>query len=291
MHTYLRSIGFSEIKKKVQLDKILREVTENYDERTIIEGEERRLFGCMSKDFGCNMGLMVFGEYDDEDNFEMEYYFPYMRGTGVTSTEDMIIERHAGTQSYVGACEDSRLCVTLIFYLSNPGEYMQELGKREMPEKQGSLTVSALAREGKILFPVKKAEALERRLNNTERTKLISAAKNGSEEAIDSLTMDDIDIYTMISRRIQHEDVFSIVETYFMPYGAECDQYNLMGEILECSEYKNVMTGEKIYQMNIFCNDLVFDVCINEKDLVGVPQTGRRFKGLVWLQGEVNFNG
>lgn len=289
MHTYLRAIGFSEIKKKAELDKILRDVIENYDEKTIIEDEERRLFGCMSKDFGCNIGITVFGEYDEEDNFQMEYYFPYMRGTGVTSREDMIIERHAGTQSYVGACEDSRLCVTLIFYLSNPGEYMQELQKREIPEKQGNLTLSALAKEGKILFPVKKNEASVGRLNNMERTKLITAAKNGSEEAIDSLTMDDIDIYAMISRRIQHEDVFSIVETYFMPYGAECDQYNLMGEILECSEYKNIVTGEKIYQMNIFCNDLFFDVCINEKDLMGVPEPGRRFKGLVWLQGNINF--
>ena len=31
------------------------------------------------------------------------------------------------------------------------------------------------------------------------------------------LTMEDIDTYTMITRRIQKEDVFSIVDSYFMP--------------------------------------------------------------------------
>lgn len=289
MHTYLRSVGFSKLKKKAELDKILQDVIDNYDEKTVVEDEEHHLFGCMSKDFGCNIGITVFGEYDDEDNFQMEYYFPYMRGTGITSDEELVIERHASTQSYAGACEDARLCVTLIFYLSNPGEYMNELMKRQNPEKQATLTVSALAREGKILFPVKKVQASEGRLNNSERTKLISAAKNGNEEAIDSLTMDDLDIYAMISRRIQHEDVFSIVETYFMPYGAECDQYNLLGEIQECSEITNIITGEKMYQMNIQCNELVFDVCINQDDLLGVPEPGRRFKGLVWLQGIVNF--
>ena len=45
---------------------------------------------------------------------------------------------------------------------------------------------------------------------------------------MESLTMEDIDIYTMISRRIRHEDVYSIVDSYLMPYGIECDQYNLM---------------------------------------------------------------
>ncbi len=42
--------------------------------------------------------------------------------------------------------------------------------------------------------------------------------------------------------------------------------------------------------MNIECNDMYFDICINEKDLMGVPEEGRRFKGSIWLQGRINFN-
>ena len=54
-------------------------------------------------------------------------------------------------------------------------------------------------------------------------------------------------------------------------------------------ELKNEYTGEKIYQMNLECNDMGFDICINAKDLLGEPEIGRRFKGSIWLQGHMNF--
>ena len=64
-----------------------------------------------------------------------------------------------------------------------------------------------------------------------KRSRLIAEARKGDEEAIESLTLEDIDMYTTISRRIQKEDVFSIVETYFMPFGVECDQYHILMNI------------------------------------------------------------
>ena len=93
------------------------------------------------------------------------------------------------------------------------------------------------------------------RKQSQQRNSLLAAARNGDEEAMESLTMEDIDIYTMISRRIRHEDVYSIVDSYLMPYGIECDQYNLMGEITECSTTVNSLTGEKLYQLGITTND------------------------------------
>ena len=106
---------------------------------------------------------------------------------------------------------------------------------------------------------------------------------------MESLTLDDIDTYSMISRRIIHEDVFTIVDTYFMPYGMECDKYSILGEILEVAIRINRLTQEELYIMKLSCNELVFDVCINKKDLLGEPMAGRRFKGTVWLQGKINF--
>ena len=49
------------------------------------------------------------------------------------------------------------------------------------------------------------------------------------------------------------------------------------------------MTGEEIYQFTIESNDMQFDICINKKDLLGEPEVGRRFKGVVWLQGQIHF--
>ncbi|WP_368076768.1 DUF3881 family protein [Eubacterium sp. AF15-50] len=49
------------------------------------------------------------------------------------------------------------------------------------------------------------------------------------------------------------------------------------------------MTGDKICLLTLDCNDLIYDVCINEKDLLGEPAIGRRFKGVIWMQGKVNY--
>ncbi len=106
---------------------------------------------------------------------------------------------------------------------------------------------------------------------------------------MESLTMEDMDTYSMISQRIATEDIFSIVDSYFMPYGIECDQYNIMGEILDVMTFKNILTGEDICQMTVESNDMQFDICINKADLLGEPKVGRRFKGNIWLQGQLHF--
>ena len=74
-----------------------------------------------------------------------------------------------------------------------------------------------------------------------------------------------------------------------MPYGVECDHYSVLGEILEVEPVNNKITGEQIYLLKICANELTFDVCINEKDLYGEPQAGRRFRGEIWLQGYINY--
>ena len=116
---------------------------------------------------------------------------------------------------------------------------------------------------------------------------LIAAARDGDEDAIESLTLEDIDMYSMLSKRIVNEDVLSIVDSYFMPYGIESDQYSVLGEILNYYYTENTITGQKICVITVDTNDLVYDICINEKDLMGVPLVGRRFKGTIWLQGYV----
>ena len=58
---------------------------------------------------------------------------------------------------------------------------------------------------------------------------------------------------------------------------------------MDVEKVTNQVTGENLYQMMINCNDMEFSVCINEQDLWGVPEEGRRFKGIIWLQGILNF--
>ena len=291
MHSYLKAIGFSDISEKKELDIILQDVILNYDEKIVVEDRSNHLFTELSKIYGSDFGITVCGEYDEEDHFQMEYYFPFFRGTGISMEEEVAIEKHAGKESYAGACDDMRIGVTVIFYLQNAGEYLTQLAKGRYSGGVRNVTLSGLARKGTILLPVLKreeesAEAEEKTIN---RGRLMAAAKNGDEEAMESLTIEDMDTYSMISQRVENEDVYSIVESYFMPYGMECDLYNIMGEILDCTREQNVLTGDWVYEMRICCSDIEMDVCINEKDLLGEPLRGRRFKGIVWLQGNVEF--
>ena len=52
---------------------------------------------------------------------------------------------------------------------------------------------------------------------------------------------------------------------------------------------ENSWTGENIYRMVISCNGIDITIGINQKDLMGEPQVGRRFKGDIWLQGIGHF--
>ena len=291
MHSYLRAVGFSKITKRSSIRQIITDVVENYDDKTIVKDHPEGVFAEFSKDYGCDCGITVCGQYDENNVFYPDYYFPFFRGTGITTQENVIIERHTEKESFAGACDDLRIGVTLIFYLQNAAEYMKEKYKSGMLPDGQTLTLSGLAREGKILFPVEKdkeAVKAERELTKN-RNHLIAAARNGDEEAMESLTMEDMDTYSMISQRIVTDDILSIVDSYFMPYGIECDQYSVMGEIIDYMTFENIITGEKICQITIECNDMQFDVCINREDLLGELKIGRRFKGIIWLQGQLHY--
>lgn len=291
MHSYLRTVGFSKITRRSSIKQIIRDTVETYDEKVVVENHPDGIFAEFSKNYGCDCGITVCGQYDENNKFHVDYYFPFFRGTGITTQENIVVEKHAEKESFAGACDDLRIGVTLIFYLQNAAEYLQHQYKDTVFPPSQPLTLSGLAREGKIIFPVEKdKEAVKVDQEYTKnRNHLIAAARNGDEDAMESLTMEDMDTYSMISQRIITDDILSIVDSCFMPYGIECDQYNVMGEILDFTMFKNIITGEEICQLTLECNDMQFDVCINKADLLGEPKKGRRFKGVIWLQGQIHY--
>ena len=143
MHSYLRTVGFSKVKSRKEMQEIIQDVINTYDEKIAVENHPDGVFIQYSKNYGCDCGITVCGQYDEDNEFHVEYTFPFFRGTGITSQEHVIVERHAEKESYAGACDDMRLGVTLIFYLQNPAEYMLEKYKGNMREGQ-PLTITGL---------------------------------------------------------------------------------------------------------------------------------------------------
>lgn len=231
------------------------------------------------------------GEFDEKNSFLYEYYFPYLRGAHISSNEDITIERHAEKESYAGVCDEIKIGIAVIFYLQNMIPYKRLKALKRLPVQGTSLILSALSTDGTIMMPIIKNEYEKQRIKkaSNERNQLIAQARMGDESAIESLTLEDMDTYTTISKKIHNADVFSLVDTYFMPYGVECDQYSLLGEITDCHTDKNRITDEEVVFMTIECNEITLELCINREDLYGEPAVGRRFRGIVWLQGYIEF--
>ena len=289
MHSFLRSVGFSEITKDTEIYPFLQMTIDAPDMRSSYEKPDGEIFVELKKEFGYRTGLAVCGSYL-EDRFQIEYFYPYFRGSYESTQEEIEIERHADKNSYAAICDDLRMGITLIYYLQNISEFFKHTNG-QLVSKTGTSVLSALSTEGKIILPLEQYdESRKKHIRRLQkRSNLISAAKDGDEEAIENLTVEDMDIYSMLSRRVTTEDLLTIVESSIMPYGVESDQYAVIGEILDMSHSKNMVTGENMVIMTVNSKDMIYDICINEKDLLGEPQIGRRFKGKIWMQGIMKF--
>lgn len=291
MHKFLRAVGFSGVNSRESLQALIEITIKNSAERLFTTLEDDILLAEYSTFFAPGMGITVCGEMSKDEKFIFEYAFPYFRVDLDSSKERITIERHASNISYAGVCEDERLGVTIIFYLQNRMPYVMKRNTNSLPDSGTTLALTGLSLDGTIMMPLlkKPKEVKKANENKKEREILIEAAKKGDEEAIESLTLNDMDMYSHISRKIKNNDIYTIVDTYFMPYGVECDQYSVLGEILKFRLVKNVVTKEEVYQMLLLCNEVKIAVCINKADLMGEPEVGRRFKGNIWLQGNIKY--
>ena len=291
MHHYLPSIGFKIINSRKKLSDLLQEVETSFTHYELLAVEEEIDFCEFTKEYGAGIGITVFGDLDIEEYFERQYYYPYFTGTGITSYEDVVVEKRIDRDAYIGICDDVKIGINLYFHLQNTMEYLREFKMSGTSIRHSSVTLSAMCNAGIVLLPVMKDNVQEKKQKQEveNRKLLVSAARMGDQQAIESLTLDDIDIYSKISQRLIKEDVFSIVDTYIMPNGIECDTYSILGNILEMSKIENEYTGEELYIMKMDVNDLKFDLCVPVDHVIGEPEVGRRFKADIWLQGRVNF--
>lgn len=220
----------------------------------------------------------------------MEHYFPYCESRLITSCEAVSVNKRVDTNAFTGMCDDLRLGISMIFYLQNAVDYLELHCADNTPHK-AKLTLSGLSLKGTILLGVyhDTYTSQTQKIRSLHRNYLIARAKDGDQEAIDDLTIEDIDTTAKIRNRIKSEDLYSLVETSFIPYGSESDHYSILGTIVNWSVVTNTFTNEEVYQMLLNCNDILINVCIHKDDLLGEPMIGRRFKGVIWMQGHSDF--
>ena len=291
MHKYLRAVGFSKLSDREQYDELIKQIALDATDRVYTSYDDKYMIAMYTKDYAPGVGISVVGVFDENNRFFFEYAYPYVRGKNVSSYEDISVERHSDKESYAGVCDEARLGVSLIFYIQNVVPYIRVKNAGLLPIRGTSVTLSALSLEGTIVMPLAKSEDSRAQAikSGTERMKLVEAARRGDGSALESLTLNDLDTYSAVSRKIVTEDVFTLVDTYFMPYGAECDLYSILGEILLIENLTNSLTGDELVKLTLVCNEIILDICINKQDLYGEPAIGRRFKGIIWLQGNIKY--
>lgn len=235
-------------------------------------------------------GIVVFG-YFNADDFIVENVYPYVDSDNscLFDCQNVSIEQMSDKFAYLGMFDSYIMNMVVIFYLKDNRFINSTASNLNVDISSCSICLSALSSNGIILFPVDNKNVSEKtkRVRLDRRISLLERAKHGDEEAIDTLTIDEMETQQMLYHRIRKEDVLSIVESYFMPDGLENDKYAILGDILDVRKETNPITGQEIYCLQILCNDVKITVMINQKDLTGEPKIGRRFRGKIWLLGEI----
>lgn len=293
MHSYFRAIGFSKLKTKSDQNKLITAALNDPTIRKEIEISSDTRLVQISRSFGNNIGIHIIGEQGEDGIFNIDHSFPYCLGVHTINQTELQIEPHTDKEAYSVVSEDYNLGMTLIYNLQNIVDYVRTTWLNEYYKNPEKVKFGALSIEGRILCGVHLDYIAcpydKQPINNKDRRNLIEKARSGDMDALENLTIEDMDTFSLISKRIKDEDLLTVVETYFMPYGIDNEHYTILGIIQNIEQITNEFSDEMVYNLTILCNDVLFNVVINSLDLQGEPQIGRRFKGIIWLQGHVEF--
>ena len=295
MNSYLEAIGFKSIRNREQVEALSKDAILHYDQRRIYINEQGAFVGIFMKGYGPDLGIVVTGEFDRNENFHPSSTTPYLHSDKISSTSYIEIEKKRAGEEYAGCLDDFHFGTAVVFHVINSGEYMCSRKMRGKSQKEkpklypGNVCLSALSIEGRVILPVLKNqfETEEIRLRTEKHADLSEKARKGDEDALDELAEYEYDVMEEVQKRIHQEDLLTIVDTTLFPNGMEADQYRVVGTILDCQSVKNSKTEENVWQMTLRVCGVLIRLAIHESSLLGYPKPGRRFRGDIWLAGEI----
>ncbi|WP_105618616.1 DUF3881 family protein [Vallitalea okinawensis] len=291
MIEYLSAVGLKEYvdEEKLQnlISKIVTSPTNKYitnfkdDQHIKVEYEKR---------YNDKMGLIVRGNLTDTEELVINFFMPYALSEETIDIVEADVEQRDQDFLYHVYCEDIETGTQMDFSLQNVMDFL------DVEEEKGvyieGTQLMGLSIDGKIILNVDKDEIeTEMEIEEDEwRRELLKKARQGDEEAQELLEIEAEEIEDIIEERLQEEDLFSILEGFYMPIGSQDAMYSVLGTIKKVNEWENSLTGEIVYNMVIDSIGIVFEVCINKEDLVGEPMEGMRFLGTCWIQGKLLFS-
>ena len=172
---------------------------------------------------------------------------------------------------------------------------MEETGKmftQPTPKggEGGSLHYSGLSIEGKVILGMLRTEEDEKYYEEEDqwRQDMLNKLRSGDQEAMKAMEEEMAYQDQEIEARMQHEDIFTVLEGFFMPVeDLFTGVYSTLGTILDADKILNPETEEWVWHLQLDVMSAGLDVYIHPDDLVGVPLKGCRFLGKVLLVGSI----
>ncbi len=289
MNRYFRAIGFLNNFSIIEYERIVEDITFR-PEGSIITDNLKAKYLILGKclDCGEDIGICVRIIKDKQGNMHRDSVFPYLRNNEYVNHDICSFEKKITGEEFLGVYEDLALGENVFFYVQNSDELYK---KRTIKSIPCSVALSGLSLAGNVILPIKKNEADRQnaKVFNEKRVNLLNKANEGDHNAFATVRYDDILTNVTVSEQVFVEsmDIYTVVDSSFIPCGAECDLYSILGEITGFKKIQNLMSKEYVYVLDVLVKGETLKICINEKDLLGEPEIGLRFKGTVWLQGRI----
>ena len=98
MHTFLKSIGFKQLTTKRQEDLLIQNIIISPQRKRMIADpvEKDVLYAELTREFMPGIGIKVIGQYDEKEEFNTDYYFPYVEGRNESVNDECFIGKKNG---------------------------------------------------------------------------------------------------------------------------------------------------------------------------------------------------
>ena len=283
MDTYFRSVGFTRVRTQNQMKLLGEYIFQNPDWRYIQSKNCSNVSLDYYKEYADNMGISIKGVIDNNEKVDIQKVNPFFFTSNIVEVEDLNIESHRG--EYFVTCYHEKTGNDIAFYLHNALDYKENHIKKPSTK----VNIVGLSVYGKIILPVYRDPENEpyRQKEEDYYRSLVKGSRSGDESYTRKLNEYERKTNEAIKERLLSEDFLTVVEGFFLSSYEEYPNYYVLGDIMSVETIHNVETDEDLYLFMLDILGVNLEVCINAKDLMGIPSVGMRFMGQCWLQGKV----
>ena len=109
MHRFLRAAGFSMYQKKKDIRALLRCLAREAGTSSCLQLDRETELYEIKTEVAPGIGVAMYGELNEQDEMEIEYYYPYILNEEVTSRAECSIQRHTEKETYAGLLDEYKV--------------------------------------------------------------------------------------------------------------------------------------------------------------------------------------